>query len=919
MKLTTLRLLILLLAGLMWTCAESKDTTDGTVDSSGRPDNSPTPNNSSVPCVAGDYDTDSDGKTNFSITCHDKATAATRISYFQDGATKDYEYTYWGSSGKQKTLIVYQSDGKKKEAEVSHYESNGNPQTRIVYGSDGATKRQEYSYWETGELKMSLEYDKFGRGFIDQERTYYKSGKLKTWIKYYNGAEKLDNYPKCYQEDGLEEEDCALSKHGCDPGNFSCIDNTAFGGGWTNCVPGDYDINGDGGNEYTLSCHPNGNRATYTEGNVKITHYESNGYPKTYTYRTYLFEQEKTYYESSGKVKTETSRSILHNDNDGIYTRCYQSDGTEETCAAAKHGCDAGSYSCADNTLYGGGLANCTAGDYDTDSDGKTNFSITCHDNGNRKGYIAFERDGTTKKQESAYYESEGGIATFILYHYKSSMIWYEDTFYESKGQLKSRIEYEKSGVKSRTHRCYKTDGTEETCAAAKHGCDAGSYSCVDNTLYGGGLANCTAGDYDTDSDGKTNFSITCHGNGKRQSYVVFADDGATKRAERSYYAGNSNLKSYILYFEDGASPAKEVTYYESTGAQKTLRDYSFIVGAWWTGPPLPCWQADGTEEPCTIAKHGCDAGSYSCLDNTLHGGGLTNCVAGSYDPTGDGKTDFDIACHSNGKRKELIGYSFILGALRTTYNEEGRPVSSKWKKTGITFTYHANGKRATVTDSSPGAGGYAEDTYYENGRLKTQIAYRDNGSLSNHRCYKPEGGAEPCTVAKHGCDAGSYSCIDNRLYGGSLTSCVAGGYDTNGDNKSNFHLSCYANGNRSAATYYLPDGETKSRHVTYYESNGAPAVDIRYYPGGLKPKNRRRYDESSGQLSSHITYYRDGTQESETVYYTDTGVTKSRIEYHRDGAKYSFSPECFRADALSEPCTMLKHACTPESSSCLP
>ncbi len=203
-----------------------------------------------------------------------------------------------------------------------------------------------------------------------------------------------------------------------------------------------------------------------------------------------------------------------------------------------------------------GGLANvieCIAGDYDSDSDGRRNFSIECYSKGRRKVRINYLENGITKDKEYTYYESNGNQKTEIYYFSAGSKFYHNS--------------------------CYKEDGsTYESCTLEKHGCDL-HYSCADLTLYGGGKTDCIAGDYDPNKDTKINFSITCHNSGARKTYITY-DTRGTKKSEYTYYE-NGNLKTRIEY-----------------------SDYP------------DCYEGDGeTRESCTQAKHGCDENSKTCIN----------------------------------------------------------------------------------------------------------------------------------------------------------------------------------------------------------------------------------------------------------------------------------------------------------------
>ncbi len=170
----------------------------------------------------------------------------------------------------------------------------------------------------------------------------------------------------------------------------------------------------------------------------------------------------------------------------------------------------------------------CRAGDYDSNSDGDIDFSIGCYSNGNRKHVILYQTSFT------AFYKKP--ISSI---HY---------TFYESNGQLKTLIRYDSYGIQYGGHPiCYQDDGiTQETCAPAQHGCDL-HYSCADPALYGGGRHDCIAGDYDSNYDTKTDFSITCHNNGARKTYIRYQNDGLTKHYEFTYHE-DGNLKESISH-----------------------------------------------------------------------------------------------------------------------------------------------------------------------------------------------------------------------------------------------------------------------------------------------------------------------------------------------------------------------------------
>ncbi len=93
-------------------------------------------------CIAGDYDSDRDGVKEFSITCFANGNRKSYISYLIDGATKNYEYTYYESNGNLKAWIYYYifSFGHPKLSEATYYESNGNQKTWIQYRGEDTKK-----------------------------------------------------------------------------------------------------------------------------------------------------------------------------------------------------------------------------------------------------------------------------------------------------------------------------------------------------------------------------------------------------------------------------------------------------------------------------------------------------------------------------------------------------------------------------------------------------------------------------------------------------------------------------------------------------------------------------------------------------------------------------------------------------------
>ncbi len=187
-----------------------------------------------------------------------------------------------------------------------------------------------------------------------------------------------------------------------------------------------------------------------------------------------------------------------------------------------------------------------------------------------------------------------------------------EYTYYESNGNQKTRIYYYNGRKLYESPYCYADDGeTGETCTLEKHGCDI-HYSCIDITLYGGGKTDCQAGSFDTDSDsdGKKDFSITCHDNGNRKTYISYNSDGVTKGHVTTHYERNGNRKTSISYQSDGVTKSWETTYYESNGNLKTEQLYSAVSDC--CAPA--CYEDDGFQELCTQAKHGCTSESDTCI-----------------------------------------------------------------------------------------------------------------------------------------------------------------------------------------------------------------------------------------------------------------------------------------------------------------
>ncbi len=376
----------------------------------------------------------------------------------------------------------------------------------------------------------------------------------------------------------------------------------------------------------------------------------------------------------------------------------------------------------------------CRAGDYDSDSDGKKDFSIDCWPNGNRKSRVEYYWIEYTHTGD-IYYEGDGVT--------KSS----EKTYYESNGNRKTVIYYPGDGTKqSSKHYCFEDDGNtrEETCTMEKHGCTIYHYSCIDTTLYGGGLTDCLAGSFDTDSDsdGKKDFSITCHDNGNRKARMLYRQDGTkyreytywengnlkadiyyrqdgTKSNEGTYWGSNGNRKAGIGYFSDGVTKNVEYTYYESNGRQKTVISY-LSDGTKSAGYPK-CYKDDGnTEETCTLAKHDCNVFHYSCIPNCTY--------------------------YTNGSPQACI-----------YYRSDGVTKSSE-----STYTYYENGNRKSRIDYlRDGVTRRIEYTYYEsNGNLKTEQRYSAVSDCCAPACYEDDDSRETCTMEKHGCTSESDTCI---------------------------------------------------------------------------------------------------------------------------------------------------------------
>ncbi len=568
------------------------------------PNNTPAPTPNTPPvvksptCQAGNYDTDDDGLRDYTLECHSNGHAAKRINYTSSGK-KEEEYTYYESNGNKKTYINYNPDGT-KAYEDSFYESNSNRKTRINFFSDGVTKEWENTYYEAS------------------------NGQLKTQVFYNADGSKKADYPVCYPENSGDSELCSLAKHGCLIENYSCIPNCTY---YTNGSPQAciyYHGNGTKSSEYTYY-ESNGNKKTYiwyrsdgVKKSYEYTYYESNGNRKTwigYQSDGVTKSQEITYYESNGNLKTWIDYHSDGTKHDGA-PYCLtdvRDDGsyTTETCTIAKHGCDSSHYSCIPNCTYytNGSPQACI---YYHGNGTKSSEYTYYESNGNLKTWIVYRSDGVKKSYEYTYYESNGNRKTFINYHSDGVTKYQEITSYESNGNTKTWIEYQSDGTKAGGPGCYTDDFTIETCTIAKHGCDRYHYSCIDLTLYGGGATDCIAGDYDTNSDTKTNFSIACHDNGNRKSYIGYYSDGVKKSSESTYYESNGNQKTRIGYYSDGVKKSSESTYYESNGNLKT---WIFYESDGSKSGSTYCYKDDGsTTETCTLEKHGCTSASNTCI-----------------------------------------------------------------------------------------------------------------------------------------------------------------------------------------------------------------------------------------------------------------------------------------------------------------
>ena len=257
-------------------------------------------------------------------------------------------------------------------------------------------------------------------------------------------------------------------------------------------------------------------------------------------------------------------------------------------------------------------------------------------DSNKKKKTMRVYREDNTMREVVGYDRDENEM--YLIEYYPDGVTRKSESTYYKNGMPKSSISYRPTGEKKvGTPKCTSANSKLEVCTMARHGCDDSHYSCLDNTLYGGGMTNCKAGDYDINSDSKPNFSITCYENEKRKSYIKYYSNGK-KDHEYTYYKSNGKLKTHISYQGDGVTKAFEYEYYNN-GKRKTRISYqadgvtkggeeTFYVD-WSSGKKTwieyssngevsggfpKCYQADRKEETCVMAKHGCVRTSVTCI-----------------------------------------------------------------------------------------------------------------------------------------------------------------------------------------------------------------------------------------------------------------------------------------------------------------
>ena len=180
-------------------------------------------------CVAGDHDTNGDGKKDYAVTCYSDGSYASRTDYKEiynfrtlTREVSPEERTYY-QNGELKTYMTRNSQG----IVATH-----DPSTKIIPASS------------TRRILLAL----LGRS-----------------------SSSFTSIPQCYSASGSREA-CTFTTHGCQVGSNTCINENQ-------CVAGDHDTDGDMKKNYSVTCHSNGSYATrinyLSNGeSAELTYYE---------------------------------------------------------------------------------------------------------------------------------------------------------------------------------------------------------------------------------------------------------------------------------------------------------------------------------------------------------------------------------------------------------------------------------------------------------------------------------------------------------------------------------------------------------------------------------------------------------------------------------------------------------------------
>lgn len=206
---------------------------------------------------------------------------------------------------------------------------------------------------------------------------------------------------------------------------------------------------------------------------------------------------------------------------------------------------------------------------------------------------VVYYSDGKSKKSETIYNDTSGGIEKIISYHENGNLLGY--TCYSTNGR--SKVCNSKTDGSPSPLVVYHSDGVSKSTETIYN----------DSTGY-----RLTSTSYQSDGITKTRESTHFTSNGFTKTSVVYQSDGINKRSESTYFESTGRLNTSIQYYQDGSKQTERTNYNNITNTRKTEIFYQ-RGGIKNSGYPI-CYDITYAREACTQSKHGCTSESTTCI-----------------------------------------------------------------------------------------------------------------------------------------------------------------------------------------------------------------------------------------------------------------------------------------------------------------